>query len=143
MDPVSAIGLAASAEQLAGLATTILGNMYLYYQAVRDAPKRSKELRQEMSAVCDQLDSLTGFLTSDSATLKVPASLTKSIAEFDEMLKEMNDRVKASNAKGLKRLKWPFKKYENKHYLDRIQRYRLILDTALNLQSAYCPVIIS
>lgn len=137
MDAVTAVGLVASAEQLAALATTIVCNMYSFYEAVRDAPKRSQELRQEMGAMSDQLNSLAAVLSNDPKHfVSQPTSLFASISELKAMLKDMNERVCASNTKGIRRLKWPFSKDENERLLSRMERYKTTLNTALNIQTA-------
>ena len=71
----------ASLEQLAAVTTNIVSNMFNYYEAVRDTPKRSKELRQEMGASSDQLNDLPHVITSTStkSAFNVPTSFTASV----------------------------------------------------------------
>ena len=87
MDPVSAIGLAINVGQLAGLAKDIVANMWQYFEAVKNAPRRSEELRQEManiSSLLDLLDDVSmGTLFTDAAPLE----------EFLTILKELNARL--------------------------------------------------
>ena len=141
-DPISAVGLAVSVETLASLAATIFCDLFKYYEAVRDAPKQSQELRQEIGALSEQLGSLSSVLASTPANsqLTIPISLPEVILEFQTMLNDMNDRVKVSRTKGLRRLKWPFSKDENERLLARIERYKTILCTSLNVQTAYKPI---
>jgi len=40
------VGLVTTVDTLAGIAKTIISNMYGYFESVKDAPKQSKELRQ-------------------------------------------------------------------------------------------------
>jgi hypothetical protein len=59
MDPVSAIGIAAGASQLAEQAAGIAKTLYDYFRTVREAPKHSKELRIEALIVANILEDLT------------------------------------------------------------------------------------
>jgi hypothetical protein len=131
MDPITAVGLAASTDQLAGVARRIVSNLYQYYEAVRDAPKSALELRAEMGAVCALLESLAATITENTAS----ASLRDAVAEFENMLNDMNAKVDLSKTKGMQRLKWPFNKDENERLLSRIGRYKDTFNLALNIQS--------
>lgn len=138
MDPVTVIGLVASLEQLAMVATKIFYNIYHYYDAVRGAPKRSQELRQEMLIMSDQLNFLVEVLKSmsTSSAPSVSASLADAISELETMLNDMNQRTQVSTSRGLNRLKWPFTQTENTRLLSRVARYKSILDSALNIHTA-------
>ena len=138
MDPATVLGLAASVETLAGLAATTFCSMYQYYESVRDAPKRAQELRQEMSAIGDQLNALAVVMTRNQSnvTVTLPPSFKDSISEFETMLRDMYKRVTPPATKGLKRLAWPFSKEENDRLLSRIERYKSMVDLALNVQTA-------
>lgn len=137
MDPFNVIALVASLEQLAAAATNIVSNMYKYYEAVRDAPKCSKELRQEMGAMSDQLNDLVHVVTSTSIkpAFNIPTSFTASVKEFQAMLDEMNNRVQVSKTQGRRRLKWPFTKDQNEQLLQRMERYKRMLNMTLNIQT--------
>ena len=138
MDPVSIIGLAASVNQLAATAKSTFSVLFQYYGDFRDAPKRSRELRQELGTICDLLDSLDDGLTSQStnSSFTIPASLNLAIEEFQTMLENIKPRVKESQTKGVRRLKWPFTKDENDRYLSRMERYKATINVALNIKSA-------
>lgn len=134
---MEAVGFAASLEQLAAAAKTAYCTLYMYYEDVRDAPKRSQELRHEMGAIGDQLNHLVALITSDSTSLNLSEALGTSISEFQIMLDEMNDRVKVSQTKGWRRLKWPFTKDENGRFLSRMERYKSIINLTLNIHTVY------
>jgi Skp family chaperone for outer membrane proteins len=138
LDPISAASLASTADQLAATATNIVINMHRYYQAVRDAPKRSKELRSEVSAINDLLDAVVDFINSPSAASgpNIPNSFTDSVTEMTATLDNMNKRVQPSKTEGLRRLKWPFSKEENERLLSKIERYKAILSATLQLKNA-------
>ena len=128
MDPVSAIGLAASAAQLAGLAKDIVANMWRYFEAVKDAPKNAEQLRQEVGHLSTLLDRFDDKSLESLFTDKTP------LEEFLEILKELRDRVAPRETKGSRRLKWPFTQDQNKRLLDRIERYKANFNLALNLK---------
>jgi len=135
MDPVTAIGLVASVDQLAGLAKAIVANMYGYFEAVKDAPQHSKELRREMTTIYDLLESIQNTLLTNPESAAL-ASLNDSIADFRDMLIDMKERVAPERAKGIRRLKWPFTKEENEKLLSRIGRYKDTFNLILTIQSA-------
>ena len=66
MDPVTIFGLGASVDQLCGAAKSIFYGLLSYYESVKGAPKRSRELRQELGAICELLDDLWEILPSKS-----------------------------------------------------------------------------
>jgi hypothetical protein len=134
---VGSLGPEQPLDHLGRIAKDITSNLYLYFEAVRDAPKRSEELRQEMGGICGLLDSLEYALTpSTKSSFKTPASFKEAIREFDAMLNDMNVRVAVSRTKGIARLKWPFTKDENERLLSRIERYKATFSAALNIKSA-------
>jgi hypothetical protein len=137
LDPVTAIGLASSLDQLAATATGIVCNMYNYYEAVRDAPKRSTELRTEVGVVSDLLNQIVHVVsTSTTSTFKAPDSFGDSVAEIRTTLEDMNKRVQPSKTRGLRRLKWPFNKEENERLLSKIERFKKILSMTLDIKTA-------
>ena len=137
MDPVTVIGLVAGVAQLAGAARVIVSNMYRYFDTVKDAPKHSQELRNELSTISDLLDSLCDALdSSTTSSFTPPDSLKSAIPEFQVILEDMKLRVTESQTKGLRRLKWPFTKDENERLLSRLQRYKATFNMALNIKSA-------
>jgi hypothetical protein len=130
IDPVSVVGLTASAAQLAGLAKDIVVNMWTYFDAVKNAPKLSEQLRQEMADVSTLLDSMDDAFILSVFTDKAPFD------EFLAILKELNSRVAAPKTKGVGRWKWPFKQEENKRLISRIDRYKTTFSLALNIKTA-------
>lgn len=137
LDPVTAISLSSSLDQLVVAATSIICNMIKYYEAVRDAPKRSRDLLMELLALSDLLKQIVDVIyTQTTSTFRVPGSFSDSVAEMRETLEHMSQRVQPSKTEGLRRLKWPFNKEENERLLFKIERYRKILSTTLNVKTA-------
>ena len=131
MDPVTAVGLVAAAAQLtANVKCTLVD----YLRNVIDAPKQSREFRQELGAMSEVLDELQNMITTKSQFAS-SASLKTAIEDFTAMLKEINQRVQISKTKGVHRLTWPFTKDESMKLLERIMRYRDIFNSALTIQT--------
>jgi hypothetical protein len=158
MDPVTAVGLAASVVQLADLAGNVFITIFQYYRQVRDAPAQSKELRDELQTVADLLDSLKRIILSKTGTSTEPQingrgelvleSLQKSTIEFDKFLKELQQRagkvpnersnwIKRSFSRNLQRITWPFTQEENQRLLGRLSRYKETFNLALNMEQTY------
>lgn len=137
-DPITTIGLASSLDQLAATATNIVCNMYKYYEAVRDAPKCSGELRREVGAVSDLLKQIVDVVgpASTASTFKVPDSFSVSVTEMEITLQVMDKRVQSSETEGFRRFKWPFNKEENERLLSKIERFKDILSMTLDIKNA-------
>jgi hypothetical protein len=135
MDLVTAIGLAASSAQLANQAKGILCDLYKYFEAVKDAPKHSKELRQEVGFICELLDSLEDVLIARPVESRTIARLAAAFQDFRTMLDTMKKRASEKRTEGLRRLKWPFTKEENEKWLFKIERYKSVFNMALTLQN--------
>ena len=137
MDPFSALGAAATIGALAGLAKDVVCNMYRYYEAVRDAPKRAQELRQEMGIMCELLDILEQVANGPEfkASGRLFATISVAIVAFKETLEEMSKLTSAANVKGTKRLKWPFSNEKNDKMLEKMQTYKTSFTLALQLKA--------
>lgn len=133
MDPFSVIGAAASVAQLVGLAKDVLRNLWDYSVAVKNAPKHSRELRREMGALAELLESLDDTLDSQSA--KPLFTESDPMTGFLELLEELNVRLTERKTKGLGRLLWPFSQDENERLLTKIERYKTTFGLALSLKS--------
>lgn len=141
MDPVSIVGLAASAAQLASLAKDTFTALFNYVREVKDAPKCGRDLRNELLAVCDLVDSLDNALNmSSTSSFTRPASLASAIPEFRGILETLKTRITEAQARGIRRLKWPFTKQETEKYLTRIGRYKDTFNMALNIQNSQVPI---
>ena len=111
--------------------------MFEYFEAVKDAPKRSQELQLEVAMMCGLLDLLHAALTKSTASsecLMPSAALKSAIAQFQVILNELNARISIGKIKGLGRLKWPFTKEENERILVNLERYKTAFSLAINLK---------
>lgn len=73
--------------------------MWKYFEVVKNAPKHSKELRQEMANISTLLDSLDDLSNDTVFTKKAPFD------EFQALLTEINHRVAKSKTLGIGRWK--------------------------------------
>lgn len=119
MDPITAIGLLASVLRLTQTTKDIISDMRHDYDAVKEAPKLSKQLRQEMETMSDLSDELENLLRSALQDAPFPAtSLLALMVVFRELVEKMKSRVAVSKTEGIfKRLKRPFSLDENERML--------------------------
>jgi hypothetical protein len=136
MDPVSALGVAAAACQLAEQVLMISDGLYQYFKEVKQSPKLSRELRQEVLLLSDVLENLRSAFPAEMyvKSLSGPrnTSMNDLIEEFEAVVKKMADRMKIEES-GIswKRLRWPFDQKENEKYLEKFERFKSIFQLAL------------
>jgi hypothetical protein len=141
MDPVSIIGLTASAVQLCDLALDIIVSLTHYCKEVKAAPKQAMELRDEISILNSSITMLT--ITLRSGSINIPHSdrvqLSTTIGKCETTLQELSQTLKgtSTSTKVLKRFKWPFQQNDIDAYLARIQRYKTILTDILQVGQTY------
>jgi hypothetical protein len=119
MDPLSPIRLAMGLESVVLSAKTIVSKLF-HFEAAKNAPEKSKELRREMHTVCDTLESLSLALPT-SEHYSGLTLLRDSLSEFAAILIEMNTRVEQMSTGPLS---WPFSKDENHRFLSKIGKYK-------------------
>jgi hypothetical protein len=141
MDQVTAFSVAAGVGQFVDLATKVFTNLLSYFQAVKGAPKLSKELQQEALFVCNILTELKATLESmdtKSEIIKPNQNLNDTVMEFASMMKETQIRLEVKEGEwSTRRLKWPFTEKENGKYLSRFERYKSTFTLALNIIQGY------
>ena len=152
MDPVTALGLASSITQIADLSGNVFIQLFNYYREVKEAPERSQELRDELRAVSDLLDSLKKLIIDPSAhtvsSIPTLSKLQEPLVQFELLVKNMQGRIPQMETnrkwsfwersrKGLERLKWPFTKEENGRLIESIGRYKGIFIWAITMYQTY------
>jgi hypothetical protein len=149
MDPVTAVGLVASAAQLGDCTIRVVGSILFYVSEVKDAPSRSAELRDELNTMSEilvgvkkVLETCTDNLPSDTLD-SLDDTFTNVRVALQDILEKVEGSVKPAQTQGLKRLNWPFKAHEIAAYIDRVQRYNAALISALNLQQLYSTIAFS
>jgi hypothetical protein len=134
-DPISIIGIVIT---VGGIARDIVSSLVSYFDAVRDAPKQSQELRHEMCSISNLLNSLHTALmsvgTGNTVSIVTLASVSESISQLQSLLREMEARVAKPKTVGISRLKWPFSERENTGFISKIERYKANLLMALSIK---------
>jgi Fungal N-terminal domain of STAND proteins len=140
MDPTTALGVAAAAVQFAEQAIKISDCLYQYFKSVKNAPAKSRELRQEALLLSDVLETLTD-LFSDQNKLTILPNATKyadMLTEFKETMAEMAKKVELKKGKlSFKRLTWPFNEKENERYLAKMERFKTSFQLAQQALQSY------
>jgi hypothetical protein len=101
---------------------------------VKEAPARSRELRDELQAVADLLDSLKSLFQSAAVKEVRLLRLEESVAQFETFLVDLENRTMQARTQGIYRLKWPFSKDENQRLIETIGRYKETFIWALTMQ---------
>jgi hypothetical protein len=143
MDPITAVGLVASAAQLGDCTIRVVGSIMFYVSEVKDAPSRSSALRDELNTMSEIIVGVKRVLETcpDSLPNDTLGSLddtfTGVMDTLQDILQKVEGSVNPAQTKGLRRLNWPFKSHEIEVYIGRVQRYNAALISALNLQQLY------
>jgi hypothetical protein len=143
MDPITAFGIASSVAGLADLAGTVFLEIFQYCKDVKQAPTKSKELRDEVQTISNLLDSLTTLLKTSSTGERMEDSVLlgerfkETTVQCKAFLDELNKRVPKKSLGFWLRVKWPFTKVENDQLLEKIGRYKETFIWALSMYQTY------
>ena len=113
------INVAGHAEGAFRVMKTILE----YYHEVKSAPENSQKLQEELFAVSNVTRNMKDFLSrfpSGKAKL-VPV---ESVTRFEQLLEDIEKKIKLPEGNLMKRLKWPFTMKENTEYIARLERFK-------------------
>lgn len=137
MEPITAFGAAAGAAQLADFTARIFITIFDYLRKVKQAPKKAKDLRDELQKLSTLLDSLKDFLQTFHSNGTISSSrftfLDDPAKELTKLLNEMEKRVLSQKVEGIGRWKWPFSEKENTELIERMQRFKTDLILVLNI----------
>jgi hypothetical protein len=139
VDPITAFGIGAGAAQLAGCALKSLVNLVNYYRNVRDAPAKSKELRDELDTLVDLLEEIQQSF-EPTTVIKLPLSVLIEFENIHQSLIWLCEKAKAKNTQGIGRFKWPLTNANNLEMLGRIGRFKGTLNSILNLRQMYSSI---
>jgi hypothetical protein len=140
MDPVTALGVAGIAAQFAEQAVKIFDRLYQYSKSVKNAPAKSRELRQELLLLSDLLENLASVFSKQKKSNVLPnaSKYTDLLQEFKETMAEMAEKAEISEGEvSLKRLAWPFKQKDNENYLAKAERFKSLFQLALQRLESY------
>ena len=127
MDPVSALTIAAVSAQFLEPSIVLLRNHHEYLKKVKNVPRRSRELHQEVCLVSKLFVDLKSELVSIPSEFELenaPTAVTETVSDFTKLMTEMTKRVEIKNAEFWKRAKWPFDEEENEAYLAKLERFK-------------------
>jgi hypothetical protein len=140
MDPVTVIGFVASAQQLSGLAFEVASSLHRYLQRIKNDPKLSKELQEEIACTASLLVDLrialeTGWNDAQSFQIE---SLQDYLVSGRKILEIITERLAIrEGGKGfLARPEWPFNEKENKELLLGMAKHREALSLMLQVYHA-------
>jgi hypothetical protein len=141
MDPVSAFALAAAVLQVTEQAANVLTGLYSYFRLVKNAPKLSRELREEARLVSYVLEDLKTVFEemNDEQPVSHPKTdnVVNVVKEFIAIMNEMESRVEVKAGDRFKRVKWPFTQKENQEYLTKLERFKNTFELALHTIELY------
>lgn len=136
MDPVSAVGLASSAAQLAEYAGIFFLKLYRYYVDVRGAPVSASKLRDQVGLSLSLINALYQIIITPDSVLSstnYAAQLKEAFDSVRLLLKEFDKRVEPENAKGIRALLWPFGEKEINRMISELQQKNNIFQLAVDI----------
>ena|SRR5271163_690043 len=142
MDPVTALGVAAAASQLAEQVLAISDTLYHVFKSIKNAPKQSRELRQEALLLSDVMANLRYVLLAQKQSPSLPKASPSAelLKDFEETIAEMAKGIEIKDGEiSWKRLAWPFTQKENEKYLSKFDRYKSSFQLALQTLQSFLP----
>lgn len=140
MDYASALGVAAAASQFTEQVLKISDCLYQYFKSVKQAPAKSRQLRQEALLFSDVLETLTDVFSAQNKSSILPNALKYAdmIRGFSETMTEMSKKVEIKKGElSFRRLAWPFTEKENEDYLAKMERFKSSFQLALQALQSY------
>ena len=128
MEPVSA-------AQVLSTVLKVLQNLYVYYNAVRDAPAPAAELRTQVRLLVEILAGIQDIWEQDRN--KSQPTLPDCLADLYRLLMQVYERSLPRETWGTRRLLWPFTEKQNSEYIVKIQQHRGTLALYLSLNQRY------
>jgi|SRR5947207_3335400 len=134
MDPVTVVSLVAS---VAEIAFGVFINLNKFYRKVRDAPRQSKELREELDSLVDILADLQEALDKGLHT-KGQEALRKELEKMDCSLNDLHRRtIPKSTNYFIRRMQWPLLQEETARIIKKIEYFKGKLNAILNMRQLY------
>jgi hypothetical protein len=138
LDPITALDVIDDAISLAGTLWKVFKALCDYVEEVKNAPKHSDQLHEELYAISKIIKNLKTTVAESPTRRSGTVILQDLVSTFEEMLKEMEMKISLSaKTVSVKRLKWPFSLKENMEYLERIERFKGTLHLALSVYQTY------
>jgi hypothetical protein len=122
---------------LAGCAFSLFINLTRYYQNVKDAPAKSRELRDELDTLIELLQDIRQTFETTTPIVQLPASFHTEFRNMHCLIYDLYEQSAPKTVEGIRRLKWPFSKEKNLETLERIGRFKGSLNARLNTLQLY------
>ncbi len=133
MDPITIVSAVAAAAQLAGSTASIGLKLFRFYCNVKDAPRKSKELCEEISELSAVIENLSQILTELGNSEIVNVISINSLEKYSQFLDEVRSQVHLDKGDVKKRLKWPLSTKENEELISKSERYKSTFEVALGI----------
>ena len=121
------------------LVANVFWGLFQYFKKVKNAPKLSCELQDQAYLLSNILNEIQSTL-EDTDSRPIAAStniLNDTVVEFAKTMKDMEGQFVVKEGELKKRLQWPFTEKDNKQFLEKLERYKSIFDSALNIIQRY------
>ncbi|KAI5816100.1 hypothetical protein BZA77DRAFT_387813 [Pyronema omphalodes] len=126
------------------LALEITKTLKAYVNDVKSAPKESRNLLAEVTALCHILERLEQFLRKEyTGNFEKTSALFVAIEACRDQITEIYNKVKKievrfeknKSAQFLERLKWPFRKEDYERTISTVQRFTQTFQFSLNIEN--------
>lgn len=134
MEPITIVGAVSAATDLAVMTLKLGLQLYRFYCEVKSAPKKSKEL-------CDEISELSFVMNDLAQTLKeveenpdiviVNIISVDSLQKYSQFLSDLSSCVQVDKKEIKKRLKWPLSTKDNEELIAKLERYKATMTLAL------------
>ncbi|KAI5808432.1 hypothetical protein BZA77DRAFT_348101 [Pyronema omphalodes] len=116
------------------LALEITKTLKAYVNDVKSAPKESRNLLAEVTALCHILERLEQFLRKEyTGNFEKTSALFVAIEACRDQITEIYNKVK--KIEFLERLKWPFRKEDYERTISTVQRFTQTFQFSLNIEN--------
>jgi RNAse (barnase) inhibitor barstar len=132
LDLGTAIGVAASAAQLADLAFAIVTNLHKYYRNVKYASARCAELWKELDSLADVLTNVQEMFEHNLEMIS-HSTVPRELENVRKLLNDLHKQTKPEEMVGTKKYAWPFKEKDIEDTFELIEHYKANLNTDLNV----------
>lgn len=132
MDPITAIGIIASVQQLLAALGKTLILMNQAYSDFKGAEQEAQRLRNELNTSVTLVTQVWVALVDIDPSTR--ASLDRTAHDFSETIERLRKRIQPPEVKGIKRLAWPLKRDETNKLASEIANFRNTFHLALGVR---------
>lgn len=137
---MEAVASASAIMAVVEIAFSVSKALATYATAVKGAPKRSRDLREEARLLSEALKTVRQKTTSwHHSEVSAVKGMMHAIDEVTSILKELESRMHVSKGDIFGRLAWPFTESETNKYLEKFQRYNTSFQLILRSLDRFGP----